>query len=356
MIPRLLRLATAAAAVVALTVGCSSGGGTDAPAAQAPTGDTFPVTVAHKLGSTVIPAAPQRVVTVGLRDHDFVLALGVKPVGVAEWYPELKGGIGPWAREAMGPENPPVVATIDAVNIEAVAAQSPDLIISVYGAADKAVYDKLSQIAPTVAAPEGTEDYALSWQQELDQVGKALGRSAQARTLTADTERKLADAKAAHPEFAGKSAIYGGLGGEPGAYTSTDQRGRFLTSLGFRIPESVDKLATAEEAYFVGISKENYREFDTDVAVLIGDTADPAAAVRAEPLYGRLANVTQGRALFLDELNGAWSAALSYDSPLSLPYVVDGFVPALGAAADGNPATAVPAEPSLATANAANAG
>lgn len=158
---------------------------------------------------------------------------------------------------------------------------------------------------------------------------------------------KIAAVKAAHPEFSGRSVIYGGLGGGPGAYTSTDQRGWFMTSLGFTIPAAIDDLATPEETYFVGTSKENYRMFDTDVAVIVGSTADPAAAVAAEPLYGDLANVRDGRAVFLDELNGAWAAALAYDSPLSLPYTLDNFVPALAAAADRNPATVVPEEPPL---------
>jgi iron complex transport system substrate-binding protein len=57
--------------------------------------------------------------------------------------------------------------------------------------------------------------------------------------------------------------------------------------------------------------------------------------------------VREGRVVFLDELNGGWAAALAYDSPLSLPYTLDNFVPALAAATDNNPATVVPTEPPL---------
>lgn len=350
---KVLRTATAVLAVAALSAACSAGGDV-APAPSGPPpaaadggGDTFPVTVEHKMGTTEIPAPPQRVVTVGLRDADFVLALGVQPVGIAEWYSGVAGGLGPWTVDAIGDAQPEIVGTIDGANLEAVAALNPDLILSIYDASDASIYDKLSQIAPTVTAPEGTEDYALSWQQQLEQTGAALGRSEQAAELATEIEGQLDAAKAEHPEFADQSVIYGGLGGDPGAYTSTDQRGRFLESLGFQIPAEIDGLVTPEEAYFVGISRENYRFFDTDVAVIIGDTTDPAEAIATEPLYGELTNVQEGRAVFLDELNGAWAAALAYDSPLSLPYTLENFVPALAAAADGDPGTPVPAEPLL---------
>src|SRR3712207_2799403 len=44
----------------------------------------FPVTIGNAFGTTEIPAEPQRVVTVGFNDQDFVLALGVTPVGERE--------------------------------------------------------------------------------------------------------------------------------------------------------------------------------------------------------------------------------------------------------------------------------
>jgi iron complex transport system substrate-binding protein len=347
---RVLRSALAALAIAALVSACGSGPAApsgDGAAAPAAGTDAFPVTVTHKLGTTVIPAAPKRVVTVGLRDQDFALALGVKPVGVAEWFEGYPNGLGPWAEAAAGDVKPEIVATPAEPDLEKIAALQPDLILSVYNASDQGVYDKLSKIAPTVTAPAGTEDYALSWQEQLQQTGAALGQTAKAKELTTDLEGKIAAAKAAHPEFAGKTIIYGGLAGEPGAYTSTDQRGRFLESLGFTVPKAIDDLATPERAYFVGISKENYRLFDTDVAVISGPASDPAAAIAGEPLYGDLKNVQEGRAVFLNELQGGWSGALSFNSPLSLPYALDGFVAALAAAADGNPATTVPAEPQL---------
>lgn len=337
---RLRLLPTVALLVLVAACGTASPVTPDISATVA--GDTFPITVTHKLGRTTVKAPPRRVVTVGLRDQDFVLALGVKPLGVAQWFDGYPNALAPWAAAVSGQVKPRIVATAAAPNLEAIAALRPDLIVSVYATADKAIYDKLSQIAPTVAAPAGTEDYALSWQQQLKQTGAALGLSKKAAELTAQLDRRTAAAKAAHPEFAGKTIVYGGLGGEPGIYTSADQRGRFLEALGFTVPKAVNALATKERAYFVTISKENYRLFDADVAIIVGPSNDPAATIAGEPLYRDLNNVKAGRAVFLHELNGLWSAALSFNSPLSLPYALDSFVPALSAAAQGKP---VPREP-----------
>ena len=48
---------------------------------------------------------------------------------------------------------------------------------------------------------------------------------------------------------------------------------------------------------------------------------------------------TQGRAVFLNE-NDTLGKAFSFVTPLSIPYLLDGLVPQLSAAVDGDPATA----------------
>jgi iron complex transport system substrate-binding protein len=82
------------------------GAATPAPAPPAGGEGRFPVTVAHKYGTTTIPREPARVVTVGLSDHDYVLALGVVPVGLTDWYGDQPGGVWPWARAALAQRRP----------------------------------------------------------------------------------------------------------------------------------------------------------------------------------------------------------------------------------------------------------
>ena len=91
---------------------CGSDDDDSAPNASSAAGGAepraFPVTIAHKYGSTTIESKPERVVVAGLREQDALLALGVVPVATTEWFGEHPGAIFPWAtgragrREAAG--------------------------------------------------------------------------------------------------------------------------------------------------------------------------------------------------------------------------------------------------------------
>ena len=95
----------------------------------------FPVTIEHKYGATTIKSEPGRIVVVGLREQDALLALGAVPVATTEWFGEHPGAIFPWAKEALGTGKVPTVLTDkDGIQIEKVAAQRPDLILGIYSA------------------------------------------------------------------------------------------------------------------------------------------------------------------------------------------------------------------------------
>ncbi|MGH3928331.1 MAG: iron-siderophore ABC transporter substrate-binding protein, partial [Pseudonocardiaceae bacterium] len=120
------RLVLSLFALALLSIGCGIGV-EGAAATGEPTGaeGAFPVTIEHKFGSTEITDPPQRIVTVGLTDHDALLALGIVPVGVTEWYGNHPFATWPWARDELSDATPVVVGDSSAVNYEAVAAQDP---------------------------------------------------------------------------------------------------------------------------------------------------------------------------------------------------------------------------------------
>jgi iron complex transport system substrate-binding protein len=102
-------------------------------------------------------------VAVGFNEADFVLALGVVPVGVRDFTGEYDESRRPWAQQALGGAQPELVGGND-IRFEKVAALEPDLILGVYSFMDRSAYDTLSRIAPTVAQPP-VDGAAATWQE-----------------------------------------------------------------------------------------------------------------------------------------------------------------------------------------------
>ena len=330
------KAAAVAVLLLALTIAaCGDDDDSSAPPASSASGaSAFPVTVQHKFGSTEIESEPERVVTVGYTDQDITLAHGVVPVGVGDFLGGYDWRQRPWAQDALGGAEPKVVSGQE-INFEAVAAQRPDLIVAINAGLQKADYEKLSQIAPTVAQSGDYIDFGMPWDEQTLLVGKALGREQQAEDVVAGVEDKFAQVRKDHPEFAGKTAIlaYGGPDGY-GAYATEDTRSRFLTDLGFKVPTKIDELAG--DSFYVQFSQEQFRLMDQDVVVMYGAQAD----ILANPVFKRLDAVKEDRVIYVD-IDDEFAGALGFSSALSLPWLLDHSEDAFAAAVDGDPSTKV---------------
>lgn len=328
----------------------SSPPGSDVPATAAssePAADAYPVTIEHKYGSTEITEAPERIVVVGLLEQDPLLALGVVPVATTEWFGEFDGALWPWAQDAaaglgVDPASIEVLHADDGVDVEAVAAQDPDLIIGLYSGLTEVEFDNLSGIASTVAQPEAYNDWGIPWDELTLTLGRIVGRTAEAEALVAEVEAGFVAARDAHPEFEGASGAvatpYEGIF----VYGPQDVRGRFLSDLGIEMPaELAEQLG---EEFGGQLSLERVDLLDLDVVVWLDVPAETDdIETSAYGAYGALAVHTEGREVFLDsEAADALGGAMSFVTVLSLPYLLDAVVPMIGAAIDGDPATAVP--------------
>ncbi len=296
--------------------GCGDDGGGGATTAGAAAGD-FPLTMRHRFGTTTIPARPERVVTAGFNDADFALAVGVVPVGVADFIGPYAEERRPWAQEALGGAEPEKVSGESGeLHFERIAALRPDVIVF-YNYLDDSVYRRLSAIAPTVVAPkEGT-----LWRRHTIDVGRALGREAQAREAVAGVDDRFATERSAHPEFEGTTAAIL-FGVESGAdyylLESTDARTGLFTSLGFTMPR-----VTGE------ISRERADLLDQDLIVVVGTERE---ALEDDRLFRGLDAVREGRVAYLGGFDEQFAGALGFDSPLSLPAALDVAVPAMARA------------------------
>ncbi|MDP9862367.1 MULTISPECIES: iron-siderophore ABC transporter substrate-binding protein [Streptosporangium] len=348
--PRGARLAAALASALLLlgaVAACGSGpapGPSSAaadPAATAPKGGAFPVTIEHKFGSTTVASEPKRIVTVGLTDQDAVLALGKVPVGTTDWLGGYAGAIGPWATGRLGGAAAPTMLTDTGTGpqVEKIAALAPDLIIALYSGLTKEQYETLSKFAPVVAQPKAYNDYGVPWQEQTRTIGRALGKEAESGKLVEDVEARFTAAKKEHPEFAGAGVVvatpYEGFF----VFGSQDSRSRTLTSLGFTLPADLDKVIG--DKFGAGISKERSDLLDQDAIVwTVPDVAKDPAALHKDNVYKDLKVARQSREVFIGESTD-YGKAFSFVTVLSLPYVLDRLVPQLAAAVDGDTATQV---------------
>ncbi|MFJ4918707.1 iron-siderophore ABC transporter substrate-binding protein [Streptomyces sp. NPDC088725] len=330
---------SAAALGVGLLAGCGSGAADkksdDAPAAAS---GAFPVSVEHAFGSTEITEAPQRVVTVGYTDDQAVLALGTKPVGMVDQYPNPAGKSPdintqwPWVKAEWGDTRPEVIMNNgdSGPNYEKIAALRPDLIVAVYSEIDRAGYDKLSKIAPTVGRTKGEKvPFSAPWQDNAVQIAKALGKGDEGTKLVAGIQGKLDAAKKAHPEFAGQTAVaLSWYKDSVAPFTSTDVRGRLVTGTGFSYQTKIDKIADGN--FSTELSPERVDLVDVDRIFVIADKADQDALKKFK-LFTNLDAVKSGKVSYvLDSEGPAVGAAMSQGTLLSLPYAIDELVKSVG--------------------------
>jgi iron complex transport system substrate-binding protein len=309
-----LRFFAGLVTMMLVIAGCGSA---DNSASQAPEG----VTISHKFGETVVPADPQRVVTVGWTDQDYVLPFGVVPVASREFFEEYNDY--PWVQEATGGTPIPTWGA-DEIDFEAIAAQKPDVIFAIYETIDQQTYDRLSQIAPTVIQSADYADEETPWDVQLLTTGKALGKESEAQDLVAQVQGRIDEAKTANPEFAGKTLVVD-FGPESGGHwllPENDPRRSLFSALGFAT-QDVDG----------DVSEEKLDLLNRDVLFVNGATKEQ---MLASPAFARLPVVTQDRTLYTT-FESNLSGALTYSGPDALLYALDVLTPQLANALNGRP-------------------
>lgn len=339
-LPRRLAIGVLGVALLAISA-CSSDSGSSTESSAAnpddAAGSVFPVTVEHKFGATEVESAPRRVVTIGVTEQDNVLALGVQPVGVTDWYGDQPYATWPWAQDELGDAQPEVLSSSDGLQFEKIAALQPDLIVGTNAGLTRQDYEKLSALAPTIAQSGDYSDYFEPWDVQHLAIGKALGKEAEAVEQVETIKADFAAAADEHPEFDGTPAVFlqnAFYDGSAIAYQdglSTD----FLTDLGFVVPEEINEYATEGQAY---IPMENLNVLDNaDVLLWATEKDSDRANLEKEAVYRNLDAVKGGNLAFTDEV---LAGAIYFTSPLSLPYVLDQLVPRLATAVEGDPSLA----------------
>jgi iron complex transport system substrate-binding protein len=279
------RAAGALAVVAALTLTACGGEAGQASSGAPVADDAFPRTVEHAMGTTEIPARPERVVVLDTGELDTALSLGVTPVGavttaVSEEF------LSYLADDAEGVE---VVGTIAEPNLEEIAALQPDLILS-NKTRHEELYDELSQIAPTVFA----DRVGAVWKENFRLDAEALGLEDEAADLLDDFERDAA----ALGERVNEGTTISAMRFVQGAirvYTADSFIGTVLADVGL----DQLQLETTDVPTFAELSLEEVTQADADIVLYSSygpDTDSGEAAAVAGPLWPRLTAVAQGQA------------------------------------------------------------
>ena len=277
------RLIVVVFALAALVVSGCGGSGADPGASGAGGSDAASRTVQHAMGSTEITGKPERVVVLDTGELDSVLALGVTPVGAVR--ADATTGLQSYLGERT--QNVKMVGTINDPNLEEIAALQPDLILS-NKVRHERLYDKLSDIAPTVFA----EKVGVAWKDNFLLAGEALDKREQAERLLADYTQK---AQQVGQQFGDPSRLEVSML----RFTPTNIRlygegsfiGTILRDAGFARPQpqQVDKT-------FVEISPEQISLADGDVLFYSSYGETGKNQITAGLLWQRLGAVSSGRA------------------------------------------------------------
>jgi iron complex transport system substrate-binding protein len=275
------------------------------------------VTVKHIFGETKIPAPPKRVVSAGFTEQDDLLAVGVVPVAVTDWFGAQPFGVWPWAQPKLGGAQPVVLNLTDGIQVDQIASLKPDLIVATNAGLDQDAYTKLSAIAPTIAQ-SGPDAFFEPWKDQATVIGQAVFKADDMAKLIAAVDDKFAGVGKNNPEFAGKKVLLvGGTFYEDNARVATQGwRTDFLTNMGFTIPDTGGGLVPREKMASVLDG--------ADVLIWMTESDDEQAALLADPIVAKLRATVQKRNVFTGK---DLAGALAFASTLSYPVVADQLPP-----------------------------
>jgi len=284
-------IALLGAAGLLAACGDNGDGGGDAAA------DTDTRSIDHALGTTAVPADPQAVVALGIA-FEALLVLGITPAAigdrsarVAETYGELLPDVDLDAIPTIGDAYEP--------NIEAVAAQRPDLIVGDEFIGD--FYEDLSAIAPTVLVGYLSNG---GWRERFPAIADAVGRADRVEAIDAEYQavidglpESLGDEVVAFVRDAGPEAFR--IDSLPAAFPGSVAEDAGIPTLQ---PEGVGEFN--QDSGFLEASAENLGALDGATLIVLADNsfydpevADSLSVLEQNPLWATLPAVQAGRVI-----------------------------------------------------------
>jgi iron complex transport system substrate-binding protein len=258
------------------------------------------ISVEHAMGTSEVPAEPKRVVILTNEGTEALLKMGVTPVGAVNswtgdpWYAHIAGQM-----EGVEP-----VGFESEVNVEAIAALEPDLIIG-NKMRQEAIYEQLNAIAPTVFA----ETLRGNWKGNFELYSKALNKAEEGQKILSDYDAHLAEfAAKAGDKLDMEVSIIRFMADHARIYHKDSFSGVILEQIGFKRPESQNVDDFMEKA-----TKERIPAMEGDILFYFTYEPGDGAATKNEgdwvndPLFKNLEVAKAGKVYKVDDT--IWNTA-----------------------------------------------
>ncbi|CAO1666925.1 ABC transporter periplasmic protein [Halomonas sp. NYA30] len=280
-------------------------------------------TLETAFGEVSVEGTPERVVTLYEGALDAAVAAGVNPLGAVT----TRGGdnVAGYIEAHLGDDRPAIMGVVREINIEAVLAQQPDLILAPAQLSGEQ-YQLLSRIAPTVVPP--TKPLAPdNWKDEARLYGEALNRQeAIAEAIEAVEQRASEVAEAVEAAGVGGSTfLVRWMPGGPMVMSQNLFSAGLLAQAGLDIQDG--GLVGERGVHSDVLSLENLSQVDGDWLFLATLNEDGQAALKAAKqsnAFTRLNVVQQERVVPVD--GQLWTSA---NGPLAAQAILDDIEAAL---------------------------
>jgi iron complex transport system substrate-binding protein len=292
-----------------------------------PGGGGGSVTITHLFGQTVIKEPPKRVVSAGYTEQDDLLAVGVVPIAVTNWFGDQPFAVWPWAQPKLGGAQPVVLNLDNGIQVDQISGLKPDLIVAVNAGLDADTYQKLSAIAPTIAQSDG-DAFFEPWKDQASAVGQAVFQADQMKSLIDTVDKQFTAVAQKNPQWQGKKALLmqGTFWQGTVVATLAGWRTDFLNQMGLVIADSIKPFGSDNRAI---IPRDQIKAVldSADVVIWTTESPDDQKALLADPDVAASLATAQNRHIFTTKDQ---AGAIAFASPLSYPMIADQLPPQIG--------------------------
>lgn len=250
------------------------------------------MTVTHTLGETVVPKNPSKVVVFELGVLDAMQELGIQDVVVAAPKASLTGYL-----ETLNRDDLTDVGSVKEPDFEKIFGTQPDLII--IGGRQADMYDKFTEIAPTISMAIDNNNYTESFKANMDLLGEMFGieNEVAEKVVAIETEMQAIKEKVEAKNYSGLITLIND--GSVSAY-GNNSRFSFINDLGFtNVDETLEETTHGQSVSFEYIVEKNPQFlFVLDRGAMMGD-AVPAKEILENELIKTTDAYKKGNIVYL---------------------------------------------------------